>query len=662
MSKPMEFPIDLSEYQPLSLDPARPTLSADEEARLDANVLLARDAIILFTAVATAKGLGGHTGGAFDIMPELLIVDSLIRGSDALVPICYDDAGHRVAAHYLLSVLHGHMPAERLLRYREAGGDLPGHPERGLTPGIEFSSGRLGHMWPFVNGVARAHPDRAVVLFSSDGSQQEGDCAEAARLAVAKQLNVKLLVDANDVTISGHPSEYLQGFDVGKTLAGHGLTVLHQSGETLADLYTRIRAAVTKPGPVAVVIERKMAPGVPGIEGQPKGHESIDVLSAQAYFKGRGREDLIEFFNQFKPAKSTTIYLGSNTAKGKNRDRFGAVISDLLDEVPAAERPSQVFAIDSDLEGSCGMHHIGARHPEVYVKGGIMERGNFSAAAGFGADPGRQGIFATFSVFSEMILSELAMARLNHTNVLCHFSHVGVDDMADNTCHFGVNVFFLDGGFGDVDTTQLYFPADQHQFEAVVRRVFHEPGVRVLLTTRSTVPDILSEDGSLRFGPPYVFEPGRDEIVRMGSAGWVVSYGEMLYRALDAVERLRAEGLDVGLVNKVHLNAMDGRTIDLIGASKFVLVVETQNRKTGLGNRFGSWLLDRGHHCAYQHLGVTRLGIGGLSEQVPHQGLHPPAVMEAIRVLSSASGRIEASTAIHSAADGVPVGGPSGRS
>lgn len=63
-----------------------------------------------------------------------------------------------------------------------------------------------------------------------------------------------------------------------------------------------------------------------------------------------------------------------------------------------------------------------------------MERGNFSAAAGFGAfKADRFGVFSTFSAFSEMIISELTMARLNFANVLTHFSHSGVDEMADNT-------------------------------------------------------------------------------------------------------------------------------------------------------------------------------------------------------------------------------------
>jgi len=38
------------------------------------------------------------------------------------------------------------------------------------------------------------------------------------------------------------------------------------------------------------------------------------------------------------------------------------------------------------------------------------------------------------------------MARLNFSNVLAHFSHSGCDDMADNTCHFGINSMYADGG------------------------------------------------------------------------------------------------------------------------------------------------------------------------------------------------------------------------
>ena len=65
----------------------------------------------------------------------------------------------------------------------------------------------------------------------------------------------------------------------------------------------------------------------------------------------------------------------------------------------------------------------------MFIPSGIMERGNFSAAAGFGFDADKFGVFSTFSAFLEMIISELTMARLNNCNVLCHFSHSGVDEV-----------------------------------------------------------------------------------------------------------------------------------------------------------------------------------------------------------------------------------------
>src|SRR6201994_3822337 len=191
------FPIDLTKLQPLKLDPAVRSLTDEQRAALRHNIQLCRDTIVFFTALAGAKGLSGHTGGAFDTVPELTIIRAFIANGTPIVPVFYDEAGHRVATQYLLSVLNGAMPAEKLLHYREFDSGLPGHPEKLLTPGVEFSSGRLGHLWAFCNGVALANPGKSVVLLGSDGSQMEGDDAEAARLSVAQQLNIKVLIDDN---------------------------------------------------------------------------------------------------------------------------------------------------------------------------------------------------------------------------------------------------------------------------------------------------------------------------------------------------------------------------------------------------------------------------------------------------------------------------------
>lgn len=629
----MEFPIDLAQYRPLKLDPHAP-LRAEQEAQLAANVSLCRDVIVFFTAVGDARGLGGHTGGPFDIVPEVLIADGFMRGTGKIVPLYFDEAGHRVAIQYLMSVLNGHMPAERLLHYREAGSKLPGHPERGFTPGVGFSSGRLGHLWPYANGVAMAHPDQSVIVFGSDGSQQEGDNAEAARLAVAKGLNVKLFIDDNDVTIAGHPSQYLPGYDVRRTLEGHGLRVEACDGEQLGALYEKMAWAITETGPAAVVSRRKMAPGITAIEGTPKGHDVIKASVAVDYLRAKGRDAAADYLLSVKSNKRPTDYKGSsNDPWGKNRVVFGDAVAAQLSKLSPEKRLRTVRVIDCDLEGSCGLNVVAKAHPEVYVSGGIMERGNFSAAAGFGMESERQGIIATFSAFLEMIVSEITMARINESRVLAHFSHAGVDDMADNTCHFGINNFFAHNGIPENDSTRLYFPADQLQMHAVIERVFDDPGLRFVFSTRSPVPDLLDTAGKKFFGEGYTFTPGRDDVLREGSAGYVVTYGEMVFRALDAVDRLRAEGIDVGLIAKCTLNVVDEEALARAGRSPFVLVVESQNRETGLGMRYGSWLLERGLGPRYARLGTSKLGDGGLWEQVEHQGMNPDAIVAQIRAL-----------------------------
>ncbi|MGK7888680.1 MAG: transketolase C-terminal domain-containing protein [Leptolyngbyaceae cyanobacterium] len=627
-----KFPIDLGAYKRITLDPKTPTLTDAQRADLKANIQLCRDALVFFTATGAARGVGGHTGGPYDTLPEVMILDALFRGNpDGFVPTYFDEAGHRVGTQYLMSVLEGAMPAENLVNYRAANSKLPGHPELGLTPGVKFSSGRLGHMWPYVNGVALANPGKTVFCLGSDGSQQEGNDAEAARLAVAQYINVKLLIDDNDVTIAGNPSKYLPGYSVKKTLEGHGLTVSECDGEDIDALYAAICNAINTNGPVAVIIKRPMCPGIEGLEGSNHGHDVISVSLALSYLESRGHTAAVEFLNKIEKPKNEYEFIGSSKTLGSNRNVFGQAVVEVLGKMSDEERKSKVLVVDSDLEGSCGLQHIRKAHPEVFISGGIQERGNLSAAAGFGMEEGKQGIFATFSAFLEMCISEITMARLNKSNLLCHFSHAGIDDMADNTCHFGINNMFADNGLDDGYPTSLYFPADANQMTACVNAVFNEPGLRFIFSTRSKVPMILDESGNEMFGGDYTFTPGKDDVIREGDAGYIVAFGDAVYRALDAVERLKQEGINVGLINKGTLNRVDEEVMAKIGASPLVITVEPFNKRTGLGSRFGTWLLERGLTPKFATLATHEEGCGGLWEQYPHQGIDPVGIMKKVK-------------------------------
>lgn len=178
---------------------------------------------------------------------------------------------------------------------------------------------------------------------------------------------------------------------------------------------------------------------------------------------------------------------------------------------------------------------------------------------------------------------------------------------------------FLDNGLVDGYETKLYFPGDavsaalkriarlplisalgpngrvrcslnkrrpkSDRRYSIIDRVFYEKGLRFVFSTRSKVPYLLKEDGSRVYGEGYKFTPGKDEIIRPGTLGFIVSYGEMLYRSLDAVERLREEGYDVGLINKSTLNVVDEDAMKMMGSSQFVLVAESMNQRTGLGSK-----------------------------------------------------------------------------
>ncbi len=111
----------------------------------------------------------------------------------------------------------------------------------------------------------------------------------------------------------------------------------------------------------------------------------------------------------------------------------------------------------------------------------------------------------------------------------------------------------------------------------------------------------------------------------------------MLYRVLHVVEGLKKEGISLGLVNKPVLNVADETMLTRLGKSPMVLVVESQNAKTGLGIRFGTWLLERGYAPKYGYMGSWKEGAGGISEQIPHQGLGPDGIRARVQEMLQSS-------------------------
>lgn len=108
------------------------------------------------------------------------------------------------------------------------------------------------------------------------------------------------------------------------------------------------------------------------------------------------------------------------------------------------------------------------------------------------------------------------------------------------------------------------------------------------------------------------------------------------YRVVDAVDRHNSNKTlpRVGVLNKVSVNAIDEEALKLAGSSKAVLVVESWNQKNGLGSRIGTQLLERSLTPRFKRMGTTMEGCGGLTEQIPFQGLDPQSIMAQIAKLT----------------------------
>jgi hypothetical protein len=162
-----------------------------------------------------------------------------------------------------------------------------------------------------------------------------------------------VLIDDNNVTIAGHPQEYMPGYDLSRTLSGYGLTTETTMGEDLNALHIDLCRVFRDSMPHALVIKRLMAPGIQGAEGSPSAHEVLKTATAIQYLESRGGYDrAIEMLKAATPERSPLTFKGSSGV-GKNRDDFGKIINGILDGMTEAQRLESVRVFDNTRRFSC---------------------------------------------------------------------------------------------------------------------------------------------------------------------------------------------------------------------------------------------------------------------------------------------------------------------
>lgn len=259
---------------------------------------------VRFLAVdAVQQANSGHPGLPLDAAPMAYTLWTRLLKHDPSAPQWFDrdrfvlSAGHGSALLYSLLHLCGYaLPMAQLRQFRQWGSITPGHPERGLTPGVEVTTGPLGQ--GFANGVGMAiteahlaarfnragHTliDHHTYALVSDGDLMEGVAAEAASLAGHLQLGKLIyLYDNNQVTLSaGTDITFTE--DCAARFASYGWhTLTLGDGNDLDALEQALRAARAETSrPSLILVRTHLGFGSPKQDsfeahGSPLGTEGV---------------------------------------------------------------------------------------------------------------------------------------------------------------------------------------------------------------------------------------------------------------------------------------------------------------------------------------------------------------------------------------------------
>lgn len=187
--------------------------------------------------------------------------------------------GHAVLAVYAALALRGELPVEQLDTYCGDGSMLGVHPEH-VLPGIDFSSGSLGHGLSFAVGAVLAarmqRSQRRAFALLSDAECNEGSVWEAAMFAAHHRLSALVaLIDLNGQQALGYTDDVLSLSPMAERWRAFGWDVHEVDGHDAGQLVATIARLETASGPPHVLIAHTVfGKGVSYMERQIKWHYS----------------------------------------------------------------------------------------------------------------------------------------------------------------------------------------------------------------------------------------------------------------------------------------------------------------------------------------------------------------------------------------------------
>lgn len=247
---------------------------------------------------ATHVGKSSHIGSCLSVID---IIAVLYSGVAHVRPDCPDDPardivilskGHAAAGLYSVLAHSGFFPLEWLEDYAQDGSRLGGHVTSTGVPGVEFSTGSLGHGLPFGVGLALAAKRRGnarkVFVVMSDGECDEGTTWESALLAAHHDLdNLVVAIDRNHLQSLADTEETLRLEPFADKWTAFGWDVVLVDGHDHAALRHGLEVPPTASGvrarPRVVICETVKGKGVSFMENKVLWHyrsPDDDILAA----------------------------------------------------------------------------------------------------------------------------------------------------------------------------------------------------------------------------------------------------------------------------------------------------------------------------------------------------------------------------------------------
>jgi transketolase len=577
-------------------------------------------------------------------------------------------AGHASMLLYALLHLTGYdVTLDDLRHFRQWGSRTPGHPERGMTAGVEATTGPLGQGISNAVGMAIAErrlaaefnrPGHAMIdhwtyAICSDGDLQEGIASEAASLAGHLRLGkLVVLYDDNHIQLDG-PTSLAFSEDVLERFDAYGWhTQQVEDGNDLPAIEGAIRAARADGRPSIIAVRTHIGFGSPNKHDTSKAHGAplgVDEvrLTKEAYGWDPDRtfyvpddaeglfsraipygehlfndwEDRVRRYGAAFPADAAELRrrLAGELPEGWDttlptysvgEDFATRQVSQAAIQALAASLP-ELFGGAADLSESNltdikGEPDFTAEEAGRNLRLGVREHGMGGIVNGIACHGGFLPFAATFLTFSDYMRGSVRLAALSGLHVVYVWTHDSVGLGEDGPTHQPVEQY---AALRAIPNLWFVRPGDANEAAAAwALAVERAEGPTALALTRQKLPTFgataaLARDGVRRGG--YVLRAASSEAGGQMPDLVMIATGSELQLAMGAAGALEAEGIATRVVSLPCWEAFDAQDPAYREAVLPAAVRRRVGVEMGVSLGWERWTGDEGAIIALDHFGAS---------------------------------------------------------